>query len=260
MRAALAAMSLAACVTPPKPPPLKDFALGMSRASYRDYRGAEVGICDSEPRWLLDELASVNSMLDRFLEATATPPGEEWTDEQLKMLEEAAKSLPEVLEVHEANLKRLGRCDFADSHAFPTLRERGLAYVSEARARVAQAPDLIAYVRAKDALERWKDERPRLQLAAKEGCPSRPRVGDADLYFAYEDEQGQTIWLFCDGAIARASRGGAPELFPPANLGAYQRRRFKSRPYLEAVRSFPKTAIHRPPDVPEPPSLNARRP
>src|SRR5688572_33482763 len=99
------------------------YALGEGRATYRDYRvDAEEDLCDAEPGWLMDELSSVNTLLERFLRLTEGNSSE-WTSQQLSLIEQASQSLPKVLDAHAHTLKQLEGCSFSDEKAFPPLQE-----------------------------------------------------------------------------------------------------------------------------------------
>ncbi|MFP2898819.1 hypothetical protein [Corallococcus sp. 4LFB] len=123
-------------------PPVQRYALGMSRAEYRDYAGAKASPCDAEPRWFQDELTAVNGLLARFIKETeqAMDPKALEHAKQLALLEEGLRTLPPVLKVHEANLQALKACDFRRAGAFPDLAQRGATLLTEARDLMALGP------------------------------------------------------------------------------------------------------------------------
>ena len=67
-RMKLGTIALSACAAK-QVAPMQKYTLGMGRAEYRDYGGARA-LCEAEPRWLADELSSVNGLLARFLSST----------------------------------------------------------------------------------------------------------------------------------------------------------------------------------------------
>ncbi|MFZ5468860.1 MAG: hypothetical protein ACOZIN_05420 [Myxococcota bacterium] len=253
--AALVLLAFFGCIRRERPPPPQSYGLGLSRASFRDYGASKVSICTAEPQWLFDELASINGLLDRFLRATEMNEEQHWTREQISLVEEAVGSLPPVLDAHQKNLEAVARCGFYTQRAFPILVERGSQYVSEARTRLEDAPQWVEFVRARAAFEAWRRERPRQQESARQGCGNARK---AHIYFAFQDKEGVTRYLFCDGAKVTAVRGQEPELIAPVGLSPAKRRRLKAKSYLEAAKSYPSDAVSRPPVVPEEPA-SARR-
>lgn len=247
---AAVALVVSACATTPKPAPaLKRLEWGGSVATWRAYGVPEkAGICDAEPRFLLDELASVNGLLNRFLVAMQTPDGvapeAAWPEEKIERFEEGAQVLPPALEQHELNVRAAGRCAFATSGGFPKLLERSEALVRDVRARLESVPRELEKARAAHALEAWRKQRLSSQEAARQTCPSRtpkPRV-----YYAWVDEAGVTRWLFCDGAQATQEGGGEVHVeHAPAEL--VRGRRPTSAAYLAAAKAWPEASIERPP-------------
>jgi hypothetical protein len=231
---------------------MKSYALGMSRADYRDYAGAKADPCDAEPRWLADELTAVNGLLARFLRETERAHRPEAPDhaQQAALLEEAVRTLPPVLEVHRGTLAGLERCGFRRRGAFPEIARRGAELVEAARTRLAQAPKALESARRQEAVRKWKDEAPAREAAARgTWCPEKPRVGQAVVYYVRQDADGRTVAHFCDGHRVERAAGGEPQLIEPEGLSRRDRRRLPPREYLEAADNFPAEEMDRHPDL-----------
>lgn len=227
------------------------YELGPWRATYRDYPTSPASICSAEPRWLEEELQSVNSVLAQFLDRTGTPADEPWSSRDLDLLQEGMKSLPPVLRTHERNLQALADCGFADRRGLPILRQRGLEYVADVRERLKGAPALLEYLAAKRSLERWRREQPSREYDAKATCPEqRKRRATPEIYYAYEAETGQVRWLFCNGAQVVTAPSSTLEFRPPVDASRRELRRLKAKDFLQAAREFPNAQIDRPPALP----------
>lgn len=240
---------LGAC-TVKRSAPVQRYALGLARAEYRDYSGAQTSPCDAEPRWLTDELSAVNGLLARFLRETAKAGDLEAVNQEkhLALLQEATDTLEPVLKVHAANLTELRACDFRNTGAFPELARRGTDLVQRAWERLAEAPGIIAAKQLREAQKQWLDQAPvREAEARRTWCAPRPTVGSADLYFAREYPNGRTEWLFCDGHVVESRPGGEPVLVGPEGLSYRERRRVVPKRYLEAARNYPPEEVDRQP-------------
>lgn len=250
MRILLVFFVLCACAGPRPPPPAVTVEFAGSRATYRSYADEPARICNAEPRWLMDELTSVNGMLSRFLDSTApTRPEVPLSIAERRRMSEAAEALPPILDEHAQNLEAMSKCGFAERGGFPVVRKRGMEYVAQIRKLLDDAPALIEYANAVDRLEAWRRELPRSEVDARLGCP--PRQGKT-LYFAHEQENGTRIFAFCDGTKVTAQHGKELVWTEPSFLPARERRRWRAAPYLKLVRSYPEEQIVRPPPVPEP--------
>lgn len=251
-----AGLVLGACAT--QQVPVKQYALAGGRAEYRDYAEARASICDSEPRWLMDELSGMNGLLARFMSSTeqASTPGAAEQARQLELLKEAAGSLRKVLDVHQSNLKALRECGFARSGAFAELGRRGLELVEMSRSRLAEADEAK---KVEAAQLKWKEEAPqREQTARQTWCAKEPEVGSTDLFYARRFADGRTEWLFCDGhRVQAASGGGEPTLVSPEGLSAKDRRKVKPARYLDAARGYPAEEIDKQPSEPAAPAQGA---
>ncbi len=213
------------------------------RASWRPFTDAAV--CDAEPRFLLDELLSVNEVLKRFLRDTAGDATASWPDAQVTLVDEGRATLPRVMTEHERTLGLVARCEFADRAGYPVVLERGRELLADTRRRLEEAPAVIAEVKRRRALEAWQQQRLSSQDAARRTCPAA-RLGAAVVYFAFRDEAGLTSFLFCDGAAVTSRAGEAPRV-EPAPLELTRGRRIGEKVYLAAAARFPAEAILAPP-------------
>ncbi|RKH49076.1 hypothetical protein D7X55_23540 [Corallococcus sp. AB049A] len=232
-------------------PPVQHYALGMSRAEYRDYTGAKASPCDSEPRWFQDELTAVNGLLARFIKETEQaldPDGLEHA-KQLALLEEGLRTLPPVLKVHESNLQALKACDFRRAGAFPDLAQRGATLLSEARERMALGPEIQAAAALREAQKQWREQGAEREAKAKETwCPKPSKVGQPDLYFARESPEGKrTEWFFCDGHVVEKAGEAEATLLSPEGLSKAERRRVQAKKYLGAALAYPPEEVDRQP-------------
>lgn len=241
---------VAGCKTTKPSPPLNRLELSGGVATWRAYGAADqAAICDAEPRFLLDELASVNGALTRFLDATATPEGtapkDAWPDEKIERFEDGLAALPELLTQHEANARQASACAFAKTGGYPRLLERARKLVKDARERLDVVPKEIARARAARALEQWRRERLDAQEAARRECPAKSF--SPVLYFAFTDEHGVTQWLFCDGASVTQAGQGEPTFEAAPTELVKGRRAPKPAAYLAAAKKHPAESINKAP-------------
>jgi hypothetical protein len=230
--------------------PLQRYSLGMARAEYRDYTRARAVLCESEPRWLADELSSVNGLLARFLTSTAeaTNPQALHHAVHLRLLQEATGSLGPVMKIHHQNLAALSECDFQRSGAFPEIARRGTELLERSKARLAESSAALAAAELLKAQQKWLEEAPARKAAARQTwCTPDPKVGNADLYFARQSLNGRTEWFFCDGLMVEEVAGGEPQLITPEWLSRRERRRIQSQRYLDAAKDYPASDIDRQP-------------
>lgn len=217
------------------------FDFGGARATVRAFPGDT--ICEAEPRFLLDELSSVNGLLGRFVGAAPERADAEWTDSAIALVEEAQDRLPPLLELHQRSLASLRRCAFGVKGAWPGLINRGLALLERTRGVLAAAPGLLKAVRSARALAEWRRERLTQQESARRACPVR--LGKAIIYFAWR-EGGRTSWLFCDGAQVTREGNERPRLEGSA-LEFTRGRRPSEAAYFTAVGRYPAAAVSAPP-------------
>jgi hypothetical protein len=231
-----------------KPAELRSYSLGMARAEYRDYAGST--LCDAEPRWLVDELSSVNGLLARFLSSTeeAAKPESPQHEQHLTLLQEATRTLPPVMESHRRNLATLSDCGFHRTGAFPEIARRGSELLGLAKSRLDEAPAVLAVLALREAQRKWQEEAPAREAAAKQTwCTPNSKVGGADLYFAREYPNGRIEWLFCDGLSVEAPPGGEPQVITPEWISRRDRRRIQPQRYLDAAKAYPASEIDRQP-------------
>jgi len=205
------------------------------RAAWRDWSGIDV--CQTEPSWLYDELADANELLGHFTRRSGT-----WRDDELPVLEAAAKSLGPLLAAHARNVEAAAACPWASEGTWPRVLAEGRRLVAAARAEIDSAPKLVAFVRHRQEVERWrKDVLEPQREAALAGCQGE------GVAFAWSDELEGTTWLFCDGAAVNAPLVGgfelknAPESWPAAQLADRRAKCF------EAARNYPAGNIKTPP-------------
>lgn len=246
-----------ACVhAAPRPPPLKEVELAGSRAAFRAYGPGTVDICDAEPQWLSEELASVNALLRRFLTAMDRPPGAHWSSEDVRVLEQGLKVLPEVLEAHRKNLAAVRRCSFSRKSAFVDVLKTGTRQTSDALRRLASGQKQLAYLKAAKELDAWhqriRDERSKLASFCE-----RP---SATVYSAYENESGDVRYFFCDDAqVTFPSGGQTPEVSRPPGLSGRRLRTWKEQPYVKRAKAFPQSDVRVPPPVPDEPHVSTAK-
>jgi len=204
-------------------------------------------VCETEPTWLFDELTGVNDLLSNFLDRTPAH-GATWSDEQIPLLEEASRTLPRVVQAHADNLALVSRCAYSELGAWPELVKRGHKLVGEARQQLGEAPQVLAFARKRQLLERWEKDRARDEESARAGCDARDGGPSPFIYFAWQDDLGRTYWLFCDGAeVTTPTTFGAAEWSPPPGVTKTTAAAGEEGSYLGAVKFYPDKSVRRPP-------------
>ncbi|WP_395818622.1 hypothetical protein [Archangium minus] len=248
-------LALGGCATKVAP---VQYNLGLARAEYRDYAKARANICNEEPRVVTDELGSMNKLLTEFLSSTEQVKNPKSVDHAraLETLKEAEGSLGKVLDVYQANLGAVRKCDFAKSGAIAELAQQGTGLLEQSRERMTESSQLIA---VKHAQQKWLEEAPqREQTARQTWCAKNPEVGSTDLYYARKFADGRTEWLFCDGHIVQSGpKGGEPTLVSPDGLSAKDRRKVKPPRYIEAANGYPAEEMDKQPTSAAEPSAPA---
>jgi len=240
---------LSACAARPVPA-VRHYSLGMSRADYRDYAGAKADPCDAEPRWLSDELTAINGLLSRFLDGTQKAADLDAPEQaqHLALLEEASRTLPPILEVHEGNLRGLARCKFRDNGAFPEISRRGGELVKSARERLGETQAAVAATALRATQQAWKEGAAEREATARgTWCTANPKVGEASVFYARQNLDGVTEWRFCDGSRVEQRADAEPTFIEPEGLSARERRRVQPPRYLQAAKEFPAEEIDRAP-------------
>lgn len=244
-RLVLVLLTAAGCATVEKKPPVRPERLDWNgvRATWRTFEPG--AICEAEPRFLLDELLSVNELLKRFLRDTEGGEDAPWTEAQVALVKDGRAQLPPVMEVHSRNLAELERCAFKETLGYPVVRKRGRELLERTRDWLDEAPRVIARVHRQRALEAWHEQRLSSQETARRNCPSA-RLGATVIYFAYRDPEGLTSFYFCDGAAVLQRSGESPKL-EPAPVELAKGRRPTPKTYFAAAERFPAEAILSPP-------------
>lgn len=193
----------------------------------------------------------MNSFLAELLRVTSASRDGYWTDDQLAMLDEAQRSLGPALDAHEDALRQLGACQSREAAAWADLLRVGEELGRQARSRVAQAPELLAYVRAIRAVKEWRVQ----QLAEQKSeratwCAPKPGRMPV-VYFAWQDAVGRTEWLFCDGAKVVEEGEKPAEYVRAAPSESRRRYPLPARAYLIAASKFPESEIRRSPKLPD---------
>lgn len=239
----------AACVHPKAAaPPLTHIELGNTRATYRTYSAAAA--CEAEPRWLAEELGSVNGLLSRFLATTDKPLDEQWMPAEEAMLSSGGPVLGPVLEVHASNLRAARRCPFAGHSALVHVLKAGASLVQDARARLLIADQLAAHLEGRRALSNWRERVKAERIEYLSFCAPRSH----EIYFAYEDEEGATHVLFCDDAkLTYPPDSATPEVSVPRSVKLRALRKRMEALYLAKARAHPREEIRVPPAVPPAP-------
>lgn len=241
---AFIALASAAACAHREPPPLTTRQVAGGAVTFRAWGGA--GICEAEPRFLLDELTAVNSALQRWLDRVRGDSPAAWPESRITEATRSTEALADLLREHTLNLEALGGCDFGESAGYPFVRRRGAELVSAVRERTQQLEQVHARARAARALDAWVRGLDAERTAARRSCP--PRAVAPVVFFGWRDEEGVTHWLFCDGASVEQPPNAEPVLLMGAEDGM-KRRRFKDEQYLEAAKNFPSGRVSAPPDA-----------
>jgi hypothetical protein len=238
-------LALSACAGK-KPPPAQRLTLGGTAVEYRDYSLVRGSLCDVEPRRLADELKKINEVLEQFVSGTEASVKPEATAEEVELLREGSTALKPVVEAHGKNIAGLRACGFKQA-PFPELAKKGEEAVTSAKARLGEAPEVLAVADERIAVAKWREESAtREATAKKEWCKAGSAVGSGDLYFSRQEVDGKTRWLFCDGMVVEATSSGEPSLIIPDSISKKDRRRIQAARYLDAVKAYPAEEIDRP--------------
>jgi hypothetical protein len=237
-------VALSACAAK-NPPPAQRFALGGAQVEYRDYSLVKGSLCDVDPRRLADELKKINEALEQFVSGTEASVKPEATAEQMQLLREGSQALTPVVDAHGKNLAGLRGCGLTKP-PFAELAKKGEQVVTSAKARLAEAPAVLAAADKRIAETKWREESDAREATAKqEWCKPGTAVGSGDLYFSRQGNDGKTQWLFCDGMVVEAPSGGEPSLIIPESISKKDRRRIQAARYLDAAKEYPAEEIDR---------------
>lgn len=231
----------------PKPPPNVVEVAG-GRATWREYGGHRVaGICDAEPRFLLDELTGFDALLKRFLDKAAGDEPNDWPEARIEGVEEWVSQLEPAVAQHEKNLARVRRCAFARTSGYPWLLERSGTLLAAFHARVPELTDVVHGARLARQVAEWNVRVRDEERSRRLGCPARART--PTVYFAYRDVGDVTHWYFCDGATASGHTGREPAVEDLPLAPSNGQRRFTKKDYLLAAKKIGADEVLSPPDA-----------
>lgn len=235
--------ALSACAAK-RPPPPQSVTLGQNKLAYRDYTRVKGSLCDANPRLVGPELQKINEALEQFVSKTAGASKPEATAEEVDLLREGSQSLGPVVDAQSRNLAGLSGCDFKRQAPFPDLMKKGNEIVTQAKARLAEAPSVLAAAEKRLAEQKWREESAARETTAKQTwCGGKVIVGSGDVYFARQETDGKMQWLFCDGIMVEWMSGSEPAVIVPDTISKRDRRRIQEKRYLEAVKSYPAEEI-----------------
>jgi hypothetical protein len=246
----LALIASPGCVTVgPRLPPLQRARVGPHIVEYRDY--SKHYLCDQPLGVLRRELDRLNGILHTFISATSQSVEQPWPDDDVAMLTDAQHVLPQVLEAHAFMLRSLNKCNVDPGNDLLPLFELGLTANEKAWARLEQAPRLLVFAKAHQAVAHWHRGLPERQAAVRQ---ARCEGGNGRrLYYTSEENSGRRELLFCDGTRVVTSRTGPTELVPP-QFAPTPPEWLKSK-YLQATTMVRADQLDRSPRVPSPASV-----
>ncbi|WP_224248087.1 hypothetical protein [Hyalangium gracile] len=238
--------ALAACAAK-KPPPPQRLTLGESTVEYRDYTLVKGSLCDADPRRLGPELQKINEVLEGFVTKSEDATKPDATAEQVEVLREGSKALGPVVQAHTKNLAGLNQCGFKKQAPFPDVIKKGDEVVKLAKARLDEAPTVLADADRRLAEKKWREDSNAREEAAKQTfCTAKTAVGNGDLYFARAEPHGKTQWMFCDGIMVEQASGSEPTVVIPESVSKKDRKRIQEKRYLDAAKSLPAEEIDKP--------------
>jgi hypothetical protein len=189
-------------------------------------------------------MQKINEALEQFVSKTEGVSQPEASAEQVELLREGSKSLGPVVEAHRKNLAGLRQCKFQKQAPFPEIDKKGEEVIGLAKARLEEAPAVLTAADQRIAEKKWQEESAAREATAKQTwCKAGTPVGSGDLYFARQETDGKTRWLFCDGMVVEAASSGETTLTIPETISKKDRRRIQEKRYLEAAKSYPAEEI-----------------
>jgi hypothetical protein len=241
---------VAGCAGKKFPPPAEQTVeLGGKKATYREWPAGK--LCQGDPRRIALDFTSMNVLLTDFLQRTSAGTEGMWADDQLEMLQRATLELGPVVDKHEAALNTAARCGFPANTNIPEQQRVGLELVSQTRARLAQAPELLTVANQRKEIAKWKESQTAAQEQAKTTKCAKPKAGAAGLFYASEDDKGTSEWLFCDGSKVVAQPGSKHEYVAPSGKHA------AAKTYIDAALKLSANNIVRSPKMPAKPPPGA---
>lgn len=231
-------------------PPTTEVKFAGARAIYRTYQASH-NMCDAEPRWLADELSSVNALFSRYLRSTEKTAEDEWTSREVALLREAPAVLEPLLDLHARQLRAVRKCSFSRKAVFHDVLTMGAEVMPQVRAQLVATAGLAEYLDARRALRDWRE---RVKLERSEFASfCEPR--SHEIYFAYEDEAGVRRIYFCDdGQVTYPAGSQTPEITVPDRLAtrAALRRRYETL-YVKKAKALPQGEVRVAPSLPPAP-------
>jgi hypothetical protein len=226
---------------------VKTATWGGVKAEYTDLTRLE-DPCDVPGEQIASQLESDNALISAFLEKTNLPKTGTWTQAQIDEAKRAQEVVTPVVDAADNSIQALSsHCPFLP----PAIRlqdaqKRGRDLIFPARQRLMEIPKQIAKQQHALDVAKWKEaQTAAIQQAHDTWCPPKPRPRKMpDIYYAAQDENGRTAWLFCDGAKVITSEGGAPEYIP-----APGRRYHRPAAYLSSATNFPTDEIKHAPKM-----------
>ncbi len=245
-RVVLVAALVSACGKPAiKYPATKQVSVGNLRTDYRDYVGFKV--CQLEPQPVAEDITRMNDFLRRVLDAAQAAKGGSGTEEQYALLQAAPKALKGPLASHESLVKRVPACKEFQGQPVVEAAQKGQQLVADAKQTLGQAGDLVASAKASQELKAWHEKQETEQLSERANwCPAKPSK-TPEIYFAWEDENGVTEWLFCDGSKVVSNQGKPPEFMASPDLAKKPGKPPAASTYLTSAQKYPATEIRRAP-------------
>jgi hypothetical protein len=235
--------ALSACAAK-KPPPPQSVTLGQNKLEYRDYARVKGSLCDADPRRLGPELQKINETLEQFVAKTAEAAKPEATAEEVGLLRDGSKSLGPVVDAHTRNVAGLNGCGFKKQAPFPDLIKKSNEVLTQAKARLTEAPTVLAAAEKRLAEQKWQEDSAAREATAKQTwCGGKVTVGSGDVYFARQEPDGKMRWLFCDGVMVEWVSGSDPDVVIPETISKKDRRKIQDKRYLEAVKAYPAEEI-----------------
>ena len=240
---------LSACAKRVTPPAAQSVEVAGVNATWRDYAGEKINVCEVDPQTLASELEAMNALLLKFVEQTSGGMEGAWSAEQAQLLEDGTKTLKPAVDAHDAAVRASLRCSFDPKLNMRDIQRKGEELVKQTNKRLGDA-ELLEYAKTSVALAKWKDRQPEEQRSAREQwCPPKPKRGSPDIFYVFSDENGQVAYLFCDGSKVTSVEGEKPQYVSPDS------KKVPARPYLDAAASYPPEEIQKAPRLPkkEPP-------
>ncbi len=221
--------------------PASSIDLAGKHAEYRDWRGQDACAVDAMTHW--SQLEAWNALLTEFLAQTNKPADDpSWTPEQVKALEDAQANLGPALDGLDSQVSGTAKCPYPKTSGVQDSGKTADELSQQARKRLADAPAMIATLKEKLELNRWKAAQADAMKEARESwCSGKP--GAVEIFYAAEDETGKTEWHFCDDVKVITAQGGKPEV----HVDEGKKKPKNAKAYLDAAVKWPASEVQHPP-------------